>query len=265
MALFEFYLEATAVQIRVLRAVLMRDTRTRFGGRAGSVTYLIVVGLPLLHLSGLMLIPVVFSKGTPLGPDFAVFAATGVLPYILCLYPSRWTMLSLVENRPLLAFPVVSPPDLIIGRALLEVVVALTVTLIFLLVLYAAGFEVVPIDAAEATAAILSTIFFGVSLGFVSAVMLSLLPAWLFVHILLTICMYITSGALFLVRDLPPFIRDLIWYNPLFHCVEWLRLAYFAGYGGDMLSKSYLLGFATALLFAGTLGERLLRGRIMLG
>jgi len=265
MGLFEFFTRAAAVQFRVLRAILLRDTRTRFGGRGGSFTYFFAIGLPLSHVFGLMLVPVAFTVTTPLGTDFAVFAATGVLPYILCLYPSRMTMLCLVENKPLLAFPVVKPPDLIVARAMMEIVLAFSVTCVFLLLLYAANFDVVPADRAEATAAILGTIFFGISFGFASAVLLSLVPAWLFVHIILTIGMYIACGAFFLVRNVPTSIRDLIWYNPLFHCVEWLRLAYFAGYGGEMLSRSYLVGFSTVLLLAGMLGERLLRGRIVLG
>lgn len=265
MGQLKFFLRTAAVQVRVLRAVLLRDTRTRFGGRGGSFTYLMAIGLPLLHLFGLMLIPLAFTKVTPLGSDFAVFAATGVLPYILCLYPSRMTMLCLVENRPLLAFPVVKPPDLIVARALMEIAVALSVTLLFLLLLYAANYAVVPVNAAEATAAILGTIFFGISMGFASAIMMSLVPAWLFVHILLLIGMYLTCGAFYLVREMPAPIREFISYNPLFHCVEWLRLAYFAGYGGDMLSRSYLLGVATVILMAGMLGERLLRGRVVIG
>ena len=264
MRLLRFYVKAATAQVRVLRAIILRDTRTRFGGAGGSLTYFVAIAIPLLHLLSLMVIPLAFTRTTPLGSNYALFAATGVLPYILCLYPSRMTMLAISDNAALLAFPAVKPPDLIIGRALMEIVVALTVIAIFLIILVAGDVDVWPPDPAEATVAVLVTIYFGVSLGFISAVLLRLSPGWVFVHLLLIIVMYIGSGAFFLARSVPAQIRELMWFNPLFHCVEWLRSAYFVGYGQDMLSKSYVLGFSTVLLLAGLLGERLVRGRLVM-
>ena len=263
MNLFAFLARAAVTQLRVLRTILVRDTRTRFGGKGGSFTYLVAIGLPLGHLLCLMLVPIFLHPSSPIGSEFAVFAATGVLPYILSLYPSRMMMLCLNDNAPLLQFPIVRPPDLIMARAAMEIVVALTVAMILLLLLYVANYEVVPVDSAEATAAIFSAIYFGVSVGFVSAVLLRLTPAWMFIQIGTMLSLYVSSGAFFLVRNLPASVRELISYNPLFHCVEWLRLAYFAGYGDEMLSRQYLLGVSTALVLFGMLLERLVRPRLL--
>lgn len=51
-------------------------------------------------------------------------------------------------------------------------------------------------------------------------------------------------------------------YNPLFHCVEWMRSAYY-GIDSFYLDKFYVIGTATLFLCIGLLGERLLRGRIL--
>lgn len=260
---FDYFARAAGQQLRVLQAVLRRDTRTRFGGGGRSFTLVLAIGVPLGHLFGLMMVPFALPHVTPLGTDYAVFAATGALPFILSLYPSRMIMLSLVENRPLLAFPVVKPPDLVWARAAMDIVIAFSVTLLFLAILSLAGFDMMPFDVAEATAAFAATIGFGVSLGFVSAVIMAIFRPWLFVHIVLMIGLHLASGALFLVRDLPESVRDVIWFNPLFHCVEWVRFAYFGGYGDEFLSRSYLLGFTLLLLLLGMLLERFVRGLIV--
>jgi capsular polysaccharide transport system permease protein len=251
------------VQIRVLRALLLRDTRARFG--AGFFGYLVAIGIPFIHLVCLMILPLIVDQIAPIGTDYALFVATGVLPYILCLYPARMTMLCLADSASLLGFPIVKPLDVIAARAILEIAVALTVTVLFLLVLLVIGIEVVPHDHAEATAAILSTIYLGVSIGTISAILLRVARTWLFIQIGLLILMYVTSGTFFWSRSLPAEIRQIIWYNPLFHCVEWMRLSYYEGYGDELLSRHYLLGVSTGILFASVLLERLIRGRLVGG
>jgi len=251
-----------AVQLRIIRALVLRDMRARFG--AGFVSYVVAIGIPLIHLLGLMVVPLIADQIAPIGTDYGLFAATGVLPYILCLYPARMTMLCLVDSGPLLSFPAVKPLDVIWARALLETVMAVTVTLIFIFCLRLADIEVMPHDAAQATAAILSTIYLGLGMGFVGAILFKLFRAWMFGQLLIVIVMYLTSSAFVLPRMLPPEVREVIWFNPLLHSVEWLRLAYYEGYGEDLLSRTYLLGFATVLFALGMLFERLLRGRLIM-
>lgn len=253
---------ASAVQARVIRALVLRDMRSRFG--AGFISYLVAIGIPLIHLLGLMVVPLLANQIAPIGTDYGLFAATGVLPYILCLYPARMLMLCLVDSSPLMSFPAVKPLDIIWARALLETVVAFTVTLCFMLFLLLLDIDVWPHDLAQATAAILSTIYLGIGLGFVGAIVFKMFRAWMFLQLLIVIVMYLTSSAFILPRLLPEEIRAAIWFNPLFHGVEWMRLAYYEGYGEDYLSRSYLLGFATVLFATGMLYERLIRGRLIM-
>jgi capsular polysaccharide transport system permease protein len=236
--------------------------RARFG--SGFASYLVAVAIPLSHLLGLMLVPLLANQVAPIGTDYGLFAATGVLPYILCLYPARLMMLCLVDSAPLLAFPAVKPLDVILARAVLETALAFTVTLLFIFFLLLMGIEVWPYSTEEATAAILATIYFGLGFGFLGAIYYKLFRPWMFVQLLLVIVMYLSSGAFILPRLLPEELRAVIWFNPLFHCVEWMRLAYYEGYGEDFLSRTYVLGFATVLFAQGIVFERLIRGRIMM-
>jgi len=251
-----------AVQLRVIRALILRDMRARFG--SGFFSYMVAIFIPLTHLLGLMLVPLLANQIAPLGTDYGLFAATGVLPYILCLYPARMMMLCLVDSAPLMSFPAVKPLDVIWARALLETVVAFTVTLCFVGFLALMDVDFWPSDVAQATAAIFSTIYLGISLGFVGAIVFKLVRAWMFVQLLIVIVMYLTSSAFILPRILSAEIRNAIWFNPLFHSVEWMRLAYYEAYGEDLLSRAYLLGFSTVLFAAGMLLERLIRGRLVM-
>ncbi len=47
--------------------------------------------------------------------------------------------------------------------------------------------------------------------------------------------------------------------------VEWMRSAYYDGYGAIVLDKTYLIAFALVTLFFGLALERLVRGKLLGG
>jgi capsular polysaccharide transport system permease protein len=252
------YAEALATQARVIGALMLRDMRTRFG--RSFFGYVIIVMWPLTHLLVLMTIYTLVRRLVPIGTSAPVFFGTGILPYILCLYPARMIMLSLVQNKPLLYFPVVKSFDVIVARGMLEVITAFWVIAIFCFILLIFGVDIMPIYPEEALLAIFSTIYLAFSMGFISAVLYGIMRAWVAIQIAILILMYFTSGALFMPSTLPESVQTLLWFNPLLHSVEWLRSAYYDGYGYTLLSRGYLVGFSTALLFIGLLAERMVRG-----
>lgn len=252
---------AIAIQTRVVGALVLRDLRTRFGRTIfGSM---IVVAWPLAHLCILMAAYLVARNVVPMGTDSAVFVGTGVLPYILCFYPGRMIMFAVLQNKSLLGLPVVKTPDIILARCIVEVIAAFWVTGIFSVALYLFGVDVIPHRIDDAMLAILATVYLGFAIGWLGAVMFAVVRAWLAVQIGWLIGMYLTCGVFFIPTNLPEKFRNILWYNPLLHAVEWLRSAYYDGYGYGMLSKSYLLGSATLILFIGLLVERAIRGRLL--
>ncbi len=255
------YLDAIASQARVVKALMLRDMRTRFGRTLFG--YVIIIGWPLSHLLALMTIYLFLRSIIPVGTSPAVFFATGLLPYILFLYPSRMIMMSIVQNQPLLYFPIVKSFDVILARGLLETITSFWVTAVFCFILVLFRVDIVPVYPEEALLAIFATIYLAFSLGFFSAIIFKMFRGWMVVHIVFVIVLYFTSGALFLPSALPDTAQYFLWFNPLLHSVEWLRSAYYDGYSYGMLSKEYLLGFSTALLFMGFVGERAFRGILL--
>ncbi len=252
---------ALQVQARVVGALMLRDMRTRFG--RSFFGYVVTVLWPLTHLLAVMCVYLIARRVFPIGTSPTVFLATGILPYVLCLYPARNITMSLVLNQPLLYFPVVKSFDVILARGLVEIVTAFWVTAIFCAILFIFGVDIMPVYPQEAFLAIFATIYLGFSIGFSGAVLFKAFRPWLLVVILLMICMYVSSGALFLPSALPQWAQDYLWWNPLLHCVEWLRTAYYDGYGSHLLSKGYLLGWATFNLFLGIVAERAIRGFVL--
>lgn len=257
----DLFLGAMQVQARVIGALMLRDMRTRFGRTFFG--YVITVLWPLTHLLSVMCVYLVARRFFPIGTSPAVFLGTGILPYVLCLYPARMITMSLVLNQPLLYFPVVKSLDVILARGIVEIVTAFWVVAIFCFILFVFGVDVIPIYPQQALLAIFATIYLGFSIGFAGAVIFKAFRPWMVVVIITLIVMYVTSGALFLPSALPEKIQYYLSWNPLFHSVEWLRSAYYDGYGNNLLDRGYLLGFATLNLFIGLVAERAIRGFIL--
>lgn len=253
--------DAFANQGRVIGALILRDMRTRFG--RSFMGYVVIVGWPLTHLLALFTAYLLTRRFIPIGTNLPLFIATGILPYILCLYPSRMIMMSLVQNHPLLYFPIVKTTDVVIARGALEILTAFWVVAIFATILYIAGVDLTPLHYQEAILAILATIYLGFGLGFLGAVLFKITRAWMPFQIGILIGMYVASGVFFIPTNLPERAQFYLGFNPLLHSVEWLRSAYYDGYGEGMLDRGYLIGFSTVALFIGMTIDRFVRGRLL--
>lgn len=254
--------DALAQQRAVLGALILRDMRTRFGRTA--LGFAIAVAWPLTHLLVMVGIWTAVGKIVPLGTNGTVFFATGIMPYILCLYPGRMMMMAIEQNRPMLLFPAVKVIDIILARAFLEMVTAMCVLIVFCVILFISGVDFMPYKPEIAISAIAVTIVYGVSFGLLSCVIMVLFPMWVAVFIALMILQWITSGALQIPNMLPSWALEYMVYNPLFHCVGWLRSAYYDGYADGMLDPFYVIQTSTVLLFIGLLSERAVRGKLLM-
>jgi capsular polysaccharide transport system permease protein len=249
-------------QRRILGALVLRDMRTRFGGT--QLSYLIAMAWPLSHLFSIYLIFVFISKFVPIGGSASIFIATGALPYILCLYPARMVAMTIMFNHNLLMFPIVKTTDLIFARAFVEIMSSLMVVVVFVFTLWSFDVDIMPPDMPEAIAAILASIYLGVSLGVLNVILCTISKLWLSLFIVVMVISYGTSGVSTLQLNLSDNAKFFLSFNPILHLVTWLRTAYYGDYAPIPLSKSYVLIFATVSFCLGLAGDRLLRGRVIL-
>jgi len=252
--------ETLRAQGRILFALMLRDVRTRFFGSAFGA--LIAIAWPLSHVFILLGIYTLLGRAAPYGENAALFFATGVTPFMAFNYMSRFTSMGIALNRPLLGFPVVKITDILFARAILEVMNAAIVVLATMLIFAILGIGFMPEDKIQAFCALGASMLLGLGFGVVNGVIAGIFPLWLTGSVLFTIIMWVSSGVLFVPDALPETAQYWLSFNPMLVGIEWMRSAYYEGYGQGLLFKYYMVSFALVTLFLGLLLERLLRKRI---
>lgn len=120
-----------------------------------------------------------------------------------------------------------------------------------------------PNDPGDAVLAYMATILLALGVGTIVGVISQFLPMFATVYALMTIIIYISSGALFVTSSFPDQIAVPLSYFPIVQCVEWMRVSYFENYSDRLLSREYLVWFGATSLMLGLLLERLLRRVVM--
>jgi capsular polysaccharide transport system permease protein len=252
---------AFARQRRVLFALMLRNMRTKFFGNG--LGYLVAVAWPLTHILVLVILFSVAGRAAPFGDSVALFIATGVVPFQTFNYLARFMMFAVARNRPLLAFPEVKVLDMLFSSALLEVLSAFSVVIVFLIIAWFAGIDAWPRDVVQACYALGACILLGLGFGLFNGVLVLAFPPWMTGYALVTIILWMTSGVYFVPDALPGPIREALTYNPVVQLIEWMRSAYFEGYGGLILDRPYVIGYACVSIFLGLLLERATRGHLL--
>ena len=260
----EFTLSRTVMlkaQGRILLALMLRDIKTRFGG--SELGFLLAIAWPLTHILVLLVMNSALARVSPYGEDPAVWYATGVIPFMAFSYMSRFIGIGILMNRNLLTFPVVKVTDVLFARAIVEVLSAGLVILILFTGFWAMGIDFMPRDVPQASLALLSMMFLGLGVGVVVGIITAAWPMFITVYFISMIIFWISSGILFVPDALPEAARTALSYLPWVQGVEWMRSAYYDGYGSSILDKPYLVSFDAVTLFLGLAIERFARGKLL--
>lgn len=254
--------DALTTQGRVIYALMLRDVRTKFFGNALGFIALSIFW-PLVHILVLLAIYSYMGRTAPIGDSLVLFFSTGLMPFMTFSYMSRWMMYGIVMNKPLLAFPIVSVTDILLARALLEMIGSLLMGVSLCTILACLGEDFVPRDIPQAFYAWGAVLLFGLGMGTINSIVAMAFPGWMIGYALVIILLYVSSGILFVPDAIPEPYRTWLSFNPTLHAVTWMRSAYYPGYGLMIIDKSYLLGWALYTVFAGFLLERAIRGRLL--
>ncbi len=249
------------VELRVINALMLRDVRTRFFGVAAG--FLIAVAWPLANILILLGINALANRTVPFGESAPLWFATGLVPFTAFNYMSRYTMLGLVLNKPLLGYPIVKPMDVLLARGVLEVLNAGLVASIMMLLYALLDIPFFPADPLQALAALGASMLLGLGFGLINGVIAAMFPFWVTGYALFAIIMWIASGVMIVPDSLPEVARYWLSYNPALQGVEWMRSAYYEGYGSGVLDKTYMLIFALCAVIGGFVLERTTRGQIL--
>jgi len=252
---------AAARQRRVLSALMLRNVRTRFFGHG--LGYLMYIAWPLSHILIIVAMFVVAGRTAPYGDSVALFIATGALPFMIFSYLSRFMMISVFMTRPLLAFPEVKIFDVLLASALLETLAGCCVTITLIVIGWFAGIDVMPTDIVQASYALGAALLLGLGFGLLNGVIALAFPFWITIYSLSIIAFWMSAGIFFVPDALPETFRNALAWHPVLQTTEWMRSAYYEGYGGLVLDRSYTISVGLGALFLGLLLERAMRGHLL--
>lgn len=236
-------------RLRVLFAMIVRETGTKFGRSYGG--YFWAIAEPL---GGIVMLTLGFSialREPPMGNNFALFYATGVIPFMLFSNVSRSVAAAIQTNRGLLRYPVVTPLDTVFSKFILDVLTMFMVAvLLFSGVILFYGL-VVDFDAGAAALAFTLAALLGLGLGTLNCVLFGFFPTWKNVWGVLTRPLFLMSGMFYTFQSLPVVVQDVLWWNPLIHVVGLMRAAFYSGYEAEYASPLYVLGISGVLFVIG--------------
>ena len=252
---------AVLTQWRVIHALIIRETRTRFGNSTLGYGWALLE--PILHILTLSLVFAVLMHGRPpIGTQFFIFYYTGLIPYHLFVHTSSSMTYAVTANGSLLQLPLVSTFDVIIARALLELATDLLVAVILLAGFGVLGLGAMPDNFAGLSASIAAIWLFGCGCGFVNAVINGYCKSWDKIWAQLTRLLYFCSGIFYVPGMMPDWIRGILAWNPVLHAVDWFRSSFFIDYQPHWLDRTFLVTVAGVTLAAGLALERALRRRL---
>lgn len=247
-------------QLRVVHAVALRETRTRFGAhQLGYLWALLEPVFWILTFSGMFW---ALGRLTPHGFELIPFLATGIIPYELVIKTSDRVSSSIEANRALLFYPQVHTLDLAFARGALEIATCISV---FVAIVggYALYVRELHIDD------VLRVLFgmglaglLGLSLGLVLCALSLLSKSVDRIRTPLFRPLFWISGLFFTADSIPLHVREYLMWNPILQCVEIVRDGWFTGYRATEASPAYVLVWIILLAFAGLTLERAVRRRI---
>jgi len=255
------FFERLRTQGRVVHALIIRETRTRFGDSKLGYGWALLE--PTAHILMLSLVFAVLMRGRPpIGEEFFIFYYTGIIPYHMFVHTSSSMTYAIAGNGSLLQLPLVGTFDVLMARGLLELLTDTLVAALLLAGFGALGLGALPQDFAGVSTSLLVVWLLGCGCGFLNAVINAFAKSWDKIWAQLTRLLYFCSGIFYVPGMMPEWIRDILAWNPLLHAVDWFRSSFFREYEPHWLDRSYLLTFAVVTLLAGLGLERGLQRRL---
>jgi capsular polysaccharide transport system permease protein len=250
---------AFIIQMRVIGALILRETRSRFG--RSQLGYLWAIAEPLGYVLLMSLLLSAINRHAPFGNDAALFFATGILPYFLFSNLVKSVSAAFDANEALLTYPIVKPVDTLFARGVLEIATSALVMIVMF-----TGLMVVSKAPGPASIQVLVVAMFGLALlgfgiGALNAVVGRFLSSWRQIYDTITRPLMLVSAVFFPLDSLPPTLRDAVALIPVAHGVELFRVGYYPGYRSAALDVGYVLTAGLVLSLVGLAAERAARMR----
>lgn len=231
--------------IRAIFALILREMATTYGRSPGGYFWAI-----LEPVAATALLAFVFSlafRAPPIGDNFSLFYATGLLPFMVYVDVSVKVSQSLQFSRPLLFYPSITYFDAIIARFILNFITHIMV-FVFIITGIVFIFSVrTIIDYQSVFNSLTMAAALALGVGSINCFLISMFPVWLRIWSILNRPLFIISCILFTFEAIPQPYRDYLWFNPLVHIVGEMRHAFYPTYDAYYVSSLYVFSISGAL------------------
>ena len=255
---FERLLAGIIVQARVVNALMLRETKTRYGRHKLGFFWIFIE--PLFFVSLFLAFKLLIRSSESGGMPDSYFIITGIVPFLLFRQCMSQLSNSIAGSRALLAFPQVTTFDVMIATALLEFA-----TMLLVFAAFVAGFSIVdmPPRIENPLIVLYGTLLMGMTGIGMGMIFASLNPIWPSIRNLTNPLfgrpLFFTSGLFFTADMLPPAARDIVLWNPLLHMCEIIRSGFFVEFESRYADWHYASLFAFCILLVGLMMHQVLR------
>lgn len=234
---------------RAVSALILREMQTSNSKASGG--YLWAIAEPV---GGIILLTLIFSAGfrsPPLGTNFAIFYATGIVPFMAYLDMSNKVASSIRYSKGLLAYPAVTFSDALFARIIFNTITQIVISIIiFSGILYFMETRTDP-EFLEIATAMLMVIMFSSAVGAMNCFLFEAFTWWQPMWGILMRPLFLLSCVFFIFDNVPPVYQDWLWWNPLVHIVGQMRHSFYPSYEGDYVSYMYVFGVSLFLFALG--------------
>lgn len=224
---------------RAVMALVLREMASSYGRSPGGYLWAI-----LEPVGGIALLTIVFAAAfhaPPLGISFAMYYATGMLPFLLFNDVQSKVATALMYSKQLLTYPTVTYLDAILARFLLNLITQVFVA--YLIFVGAALFletRITP-DMPVIIQAFVLGASLALGVGTLNAFLFTKYPVAQRAWSILMRPMFVISGVFILLEDVPAPYDDILWWNPLIHILGLMRAGFYGTYDAAYVSIPYVM------------------------
>lgn len=233
---------------RAIGALVLREMATTYGRTPGGYIWALLE--PMAAVALLSWIFALAFDSPPLGRSFALFYATGYLPFAFYSDLAQKIGVAMRFSKPLLSYPALTWADTILARFLLNAFTHFGIILCVLVVICTIE-GVVPANILLCAAGIALGSLCGMAFGTLNTFLFEAFPVWERIWAILNRPAFIVSGVLFLPDSVPEPFDDLVWLNPLVHAISVFRSGVYSGYQPATVDPYFATIVPAAVLVVG--------------
>lgn len=234
---------------RAIVALMLREMATTYGRSPGGYIWAV-----LEPAAGIALLTAIFSLGfrsPPIGSNFPIFYATGLVPFLAFLDVTNKTAASVTFSKPLLNYPSVTFFDAVAGRYLVNGITQLMVAFIILVgILVLFETRTVP-DYPQIIIAFAMLAALSLGMGTMNCFLQTMFPVYQRIWSILTRPLLLLSCVFYMFDTIPSQFQTYLWFNPLVHVVGQMRKGFYPSYDATYVSATFVFLTSVVTLLIG--------------